>query len=89
MSMRTAERRGKQTACTLINQMCEVHVRGLSNAEDQCECLIGAIIVCIYIIIIMFSVIILFVFCVLCSVIVFIALFFRMEIPIQYGTRLG
>ena len=45
--MRTVNKKLKQAACTLVNQMCGVDVAGVSGAEDQCECLIGAIIVCI------------------------------------------
>ena len=36
------ERKGK-AACELINKMCEVSVDDVSGADDQCECLIGAI----------------------------------------------
>ena len=45
--MRTVDKKGKKAACELINEMCGVEVRSLSRADDQCECLLGAITVCI------------------------------------------
>ena len=44
--MRTVDERGKQAICELVNQMCGVEVGEINGAEDQCECLIGAITVC-------------------------------------------
>ena len=47
--MRTSDKTGKEAACELLNEMCGVDVRSVSGAGDQCECLIGAITVCIFI----------------------------------------
>ena len=41
------EREGQEAICELLNEMCGVNVRSVSRADDQCECLLGAITVCI------------------------------------------
>ena len=43
VGMRAADIREKQIACALINQIYGVDVGSLSHAEDQSECLIGAV----------------------------------------------
>ena len=45
--MRTVDKEGKKAACELINMMCGVDVRSVRGADDQCECLLGAVTVCI------------------------------------------
>ena len=46
ISMRTVDEQGKQVVCEFINEICGVNRDDVSGAEDQCECLIGAAIVC-------------------------------------------
>ena len=43
------ELKGKTAACDFMNEICEVKMGDLSVADDQCECLLGAITVCIFI----------------------------------------
>ena len=43
VSMRTVDKKGKKAACGLLNEMCGVDVRSVNGADNQCECLIGAI----------------------------------------------
>ena len=45
-----AESKGKQAICAFINEMCGVNVDDVSYDDDQCECIIGAITVCIVIV---------------------------------------
>ena len=47
--MTAMERKGKDAACELIKTMCEVSVDDVSGADDQCESLIGAITVWIFV----------------------------------------
>ena len=47
--MRTVDKKGKEAACDFINEICGVNVDDLNGAANQCECLIGAITVCIFI----------------------------------------
>ena len=47
MSMRAVDRKGKRAISEFINQICSVGVGDVSSVKAQCECLIGAIIVCI------------------------------------------
>ena len=44
--MGTVDKRGKRAISRFVNQICSVDV-DVSSAEGQCECLIGAIIVCL------------------------------------------
>ena len=55
VSMRTVNKKGKQAICEFINQMCGVNADDVSAAEDQCESLIGAVTVCIFILLIIFA----------------------------------
>ena len=45
VSMRTVDARGKEAISVLINQMCGTHVGDMSRPENQCECLLEAILV--------------------------------------------
>ena len=45
--MNTVDSNGKQLACEFVNRMCGVDEGDVSAPEGQCECLIGAIIVCL------------------------------------------
>ena len=47
VSRRTVDRKGKQATCDFLNQICGVDVGDVSCDDDQCECLIGAITVCL------------------------------------------
>ena len=46
-STKTVDEQEKQVVCDFVNQLCGADVGDVSVAEDQCECLIGAITVCI------------------------------------------
>ena len=46
VSMRTVDARGKQAVSALVNQICGVDVGDVSRIANQCECLLGAILVC-------------------------------------------
>ena len=48
------ERKGKKAVCDFINEMCDVKVGGVSVADAQCECLLGAITVCMLCLLIIF-----------------------------------
>ena len=48
ISEKATDTTGCAVACELINEMCGVNVDDVSCDEDQCECLIGAITVCIF-----------------------------------------
>ena len=52
--MTAVEKEGKEAACELINEICDVKVGDVSVAMDQCECLIGAVTVWIYYIFVLF-----------------------------------
>ena len=75
--MTAMERKGKEAACNLINEMCGGDSLDVSSAEGQCECLIGAITV--------------WTFINYTSVFFFFSVFncFRMEMTIQYVMKLG
>ena len=47
--MRTVDKKGKEAACELMNEMCGVNVDDVSGTDNQCECLIGAVTVCVLI----------------------------------------
>ena len=48
ISMRTTSSKGKRAICNFVNEVCGTDVGDVSVADDQCECLIGAILVCLY-----------------------------------------
>ena len=43
VSRRTVDEERKQAICELMNEICKVDVGDVSEAANQCECLIGAI----------------------------------------------
>ena len=46
INMITTDRKGKRAISGFVNEICGVDVGNVSSADDQCECLIGAITVC-------------------------------------------
>ena len=46
MSIRTVDTNIQQAVCALINEMCGVNVSDVGSVDGQCECLVGAIVVC-------------------------------------------
>ena len=46
ISRRTVDRKGKRVICEFVNQVCGTEVGDVSVEDDQCESIIGAIIVC-------------------------------------------
>ena len=47
ISLSTVDRKGKRAISRFVNEICGVDVGDVSSAEGQCECLIGAITVCL------------------------------------------
>ena len=73
--------KGKRATCDFVNLICGVDVGDVSMPEAQCECLIGAIIVCLY-----FDYNSKFYAICLCLVILFELV--RMEMKMKYVTKL-
>ena len=46
MSKRTVDKKGKRAISAFVNQVCGTSVGDVSKVDGECECLLGAIIVC-------------------------------------------
>ena len=46
--MRQVTSTEKHVVCNFVNELCGSDVKDVSVAADQCECLVGAVIVCLH-----------------------------------------
>ena len=47
ISKRMADKKGKRIICEFVNQLCGTEVGDVARADSECECIVGAILVCL------------------------------------------